>query len=106
MTQMIKVTLSTQTIGNLPPSATCVLGNLICAIPLEGVIDPEAECIRIQKTLDKIAKELTSSEKILENPGYLERAPKEVVEAQIAQCKVWKDATIRYQSYLKQLKQL
>ncbi len=49
-------------------------------IPLEGLIDINAEKQRLLKNIDKISKEKTSLERRLNNPQFVEKAKKEVVE--------------------------
>jgi valyl-tRNA synthetase len=49
-------------------------------LPLAGLIDFEAEKARVEKELQRIAGELVGIHKRLGNAGFVERAPKEVVE--------------------------
>jgi valyl-tRNA synthetase len=48
-------------------------------IPLSGLIDKEAEMIRLAKELDQKSKELLGCEQKLANAGFLEKAPPAVV---------------------------
>ncbi|MDR7126072.1 valine--tRNA ligase [Pseudotabrizicola sp. 4114] len=50
------------------------------AIPLAGVIDIAEEKARLQKTLDKLAKEIGGLNGRLKNPAFAASAPEEVVE--------------------------
>jgi len=50
------------------------------AIPLEGVIDIAAEKGRLEKTLQKLEKDMNGLRGRLKNPKFLESAPEEVVE--------------------------
>ncbi|PJF08763.1 valine--tRNA ligase [Pseudorhodobacter sp. MZDSW-24AT] len=50
------------------------------AIPLEGVIDIAEEKARLQKTLDKLAKEIGGLNGRLNNPAFIASAPEEVVD--------------------------
>ncbi|TGD42721.1 valine--tRNA ligase [Pseudotabrizicola sediminis] len=50
------------------------------AIPLEGVIDIAEEKARLQKTLDKLAKEIGGLNGRLNNPAFVASAPEDVVE--------------------------
>ncbi len=49
-------------------------------LPLEGVIDVAAEKARLEKTLGKLAKELSGLRGRLNNPKFAESAPAEVLE--------------------------
>ncbi len=58
-----------------------VMGNGIeVFVPLGGLIDLEAEAARLQKAMAKTKKEIDFVNKKLQNPKFLDRAPKEVVE--------------------------
>jgi len=66
--------------GTPPESATALAGNMTLLIPLEDLIDPEAERTRLQKEIEKLDKEKAIAEKKLANPNFIERAPAEVVQ--------------------------
>jgi len=55
-------------------------GEDVFAIPLEGIIDLDAEKIRLQKALEASAKEAKSLEGRLGNANFVERAKPEAVE--------------------------
>ncbi|GIU92233.1 MAG: hypothetical protein KatS3mg011_1139 [Acidimicrobiia bacterium] len=57
-----------------------VAGSLQAFIPLEGVIDLEAERRRLEAALAEAEADLQRAEAKLSNPQFLERAPAEVVE--------------------------
>jgi valyl-tRNA synthetase len=63
-----------------PESATALLGEMKLLIPLSGLIDKEAELIRLSKELDRRANELDHCEKKLANVGFIDKAPPAVVE--------------------------
>ncbi len=48
-------------------------------IPLEGLIDLDAERQRQQKKADELRKRIATAEKKLSNPGFLKKAPENVV---------------------------
>jgi len=54
------------------------------ALPLEGLLDFDAERGRIGKELDKVEKELITRSKKLANHSFTQRAPAEVVEKERA----------------------
>mgnify|MGYP006291395183 FL=1 len=62
------------------PTGTAV-GSLGTAyVPLEGVIDIDAERQRLQKQVDELEKHLQSSQKKLQNEQFVTKAPEEVVQ--------------------------
>ena len=48
-------------------------------LPLEGILDPEKESLRLEKELQKILKDLEITQKKLEDPHMLSKAPVEKV---------------------------
>ncbi|MBL8903042.1 MAG: valine--tRNA ligase [Rhizobiales bacterium] len=60
-------------------SAQIVLGEATVALPLEGVIDFATETARLKKELEKIEKESTAIAGRLGNPGFVAKAPEEVL---------------------------
>ena len=63
-----------------PESAMALLGRLKLHIPMEGLIDKNAEKERVERELDRARKELSRSEAKLTNESFIERAPAEIVE--------------------------
>ena len=61
-------------------SAQIVLDEATVALPLEGVIDFAAEKTRLSKELEKIAKDMAGIDGRLNNPGFVAKAPPEVLE--------------------------
>ena len=61
-------------------AAVAVISDIVIYIPLAGIIDIEREKDRLQKRLDKVLKELTGTQKTLDNPNFVNRAPEAVVE--------------------------
>jgi valyl-tRNA synthetase len=51
-------------------------------VPLEGLIDVKKECARLTGELTALEKQLVSLEARLENPGFIERAPSHVIDAE------------------------
>jgi valyl-tRNA synthetase len=62
--------------------AVAVLADAEILLPLEGLIDKEAEAARHRKSLAEIEKQITSIRAKLGNEGFISRAPAEVVEQQ------------------------
>jgi valyl-tRNA synthetase len=71
------------------PAVPSKLGTLF--LPLEGLIDVEAEKVRLTKELEKIAKEVEKVEKKLANKGFVDRAPAEVVKEHHDRMEDWRN---------------
>ena len=67
--------------GSPPPkAATALLGNLEILVPLEGIIDKDAEIGRLERQRDRMGRNLGQSRAKLGNPSFRDRAPAAVVE--------------------------
>ena len=62
-----------------PQSATALSGHLELRIPLAGLIDVDAEKIRLRKEIDKLSVDRAKTESKLSNAKFVERAPADVV---------------------------
>jgi valyl-tRNA synthetase len=60
-------------------------------LPMEGLIDVEAERIRLTKEVEKIRMEVKKCEGKLGNASFVDRAPVEVVEQEKARLVEWKE---------------
>jgi valyl-tRNA synthetase len=49
-------------------------------LPLDGLVDVEAEKARLEKQLNKIDGEIARFEAKLNNPAYVEKVPAQVLE--------------------------
>ncbi|MDX2417893.1 MAG: class I tRNA ligase family protein, partial [Xanthomonadales bacterium] len=67
-----------------PESSTALVGDMKLLIPLAGLIDKESEILRLTKELEKKTSELDRCEKKLLNPGFVNKAPADVVEKERA----------------------
>ena len=63
-----------------PKAATAVLGGLEILVPLEGLIDKDAEIERLERQTARLGKDLDRARAKLGNPSFLDRAPAAVVE--------------------------
>ena len=63
-------------------AAQFVVEEATAILPLADVIDIDAERARLKKEMDKQAGEIAKIDKKLSNPGFLAKAPPEVVEEQ------------------------
>jgi valyl-tRNA synthetase len=67
--------------GPVPKGAiSSVLDEATLILPLTGVVDFEAEKVRLAKEIAKAESEIGKIEKKLGNPGFLAKAPEDVVE--------------------------
>jgi valyl-tRNA synthetase len=63
-----------------PESAVAVVGELRLLIPMEDLIDREAELRRLSREIDALNDQLAKSKAKLDNPNFAARAPAAVVE--------------------------
>ncbi len=60
--------------------AMAVAGNLELLVPMEGLIDADAEILRLKKEILKIEKEIERSESKLANITFVKKAPPQILE--------------------------
>jgi valyl-tRNA synthetase len=65
--------------GAAPAAATALVGKMEILIPLEGLIDKDAEIARLNKEMSKLDKVIKQSSGKLNNENYVAKAPAEVV---------------------------
>lgn len=63
-----------------PGSARQVLDEAELFVPLSGLIDIEAEKARLSRELERTKADLARAERNLNNPAFIKRAPKDVIE--------------------------
>ncbi|QQL45054.1 valine--tRNA ligase [Sulfuriroseicoccus oceanibius] len=80
------------------PSAITPLGAL--TMPLEGLIDLDAERSRLTKEIGKVEGELKKSRGKLSNPSFAERAPEAVVNTERERLKEWESKLAQLQEML------
>ncbi|MBE0439661.1 MAG: valine--tRNA ligase [Gammaproteobacteria bacterium] len=68
--------------GDAPASATALVGKMEILIPLEGLIDKQAELDRLDKEIAKLDKVIKQSAGKLSNENYVAKAPVDVVQKQ------------------------
>jgi len=66
--------------GSVVTTVTTSYGVATVIVGLRGLVAPEKELARIERELRRIDKDLAVIDKKLASPGFLDRAPKEVVE--------------------------
>lgn len=62
-----------------PPAATQLVGAMEILVPLAGLIDKDAELLRLGKEIDRLTKEIGKIETKLSNARFVDNAPEEVV---------------------------
>jgi len=63
-----------------PESAIALVGAMKVLIPMSGLIDKEAELTRLAKEIGRLSADLQRTEKKLENPSFVDKAPPAVVQ--------------------------
>jgi len=76
------------------------------ALPLEGVIDIAEEKARLQKAMDKLAKEIGGLKGRLNNPNFVASAPEEVVDEAKANLEAREGEAAKLQAALKRLAEI
>ena len=66
--------------GEPPPAATGIVGDLKLFVPLEGLVDLDAERARLDKELKRVEGELAKSRGKLASETFVQNAPAAVVE--------------------------
>jgi valyl-tRNA synthetase len=69
-------------------------------LPLEGLIDVEAEKIRLSKEIARIEQEVIKCETKLGNESFVARAPAEVVEQERARIVEWQGKLVQLREML------
>jgi len=72
-------------------------------IPLEGILDPAQEKVRLTKELGKAEGFLAAQEKKLSNEGFVKSAPAEVVEGERTKLRTQKDRVAKLKEALADL---
>ncbi len=83
--------------------ARITAGSIHAYIPLEGVIDSEAECPRLRKAIAEAEGMLKATEGKLANSNFVERAPDEVVAKERAKAAEFTATLERLQGQLAEL---
>ncbi|HSG60174.1 MAG TPA: valine--tRNA ligase [Pseudomonadales bacterium] len=65
--------------GELPMSATQLVGGMEVLVPMADLIDKDAELARLGKEIDKLGKEIQRLDGKLSNASFVDKAPADVV---------------------------
>jgi valyl-tRNA synthetase len=82
------------------------LGPIEVLVALRGLVEPSSERQRIEREIAKIEKEIATVDKKLGAPGFVGRAPKEVVEEAQAQRRSLVEARARLEAALRLVDEL
>jgi valyl-tRNA synthetase len=83
MTEIMRLArLESITIGERVPkgAAQIVLGEAIIALPLQGIVDLQAERLRLEKEMDRLKGDVEQIDARLANRGFVAKAPEHVLE--------------------------
>ncbi|PPT98150.1 valine--tRNA ligase [Xanthomonas arboricola pv. arracaciae] len=72
-----------------PPSATAIVGELTLLVPLEGLVDMDAERTRLDKEIKRVEGEIGKCNGKLGNATFVQNAPAVVVEQERARLTDW-----------------
>jgi valyl-tRNA synthetase len=75
--------------GEPPPAATGLVGELKLFVPLEGLVDLDAERARLDKELGRVSAELAKSQGKLASETFVRNAPAAVVEQERTRLADW-----------------
>jgi valyl-tRNA synthetase len=75
--------------GEPPPAASALVGELKVFVPLEGLVDLDAERARLDKELRRVEGELAKSQGKLANATFVDNAPAAVVDQERQRLADW-----------------
>ena len=89
--------------GELPPSATALLGEMKILVPMVGLIDMDAERARLAKEIARIEGEIGKCQAKLGKPDFVDNAPPAVVEKERQRLRDFETTLAGLQGQLKRL---
>ncbi len=89
-----------------PESAITLVGEMKVLIPLAGLIDKEAELIRLNKEIQKIHKDLPRIIGKLKNPNFRDKAPANVIDKEKKKLLSLEGSLKNLEQQLKKIKEL
>jgi valyl-tRNA synthetase len=84
-------------------AAQAVAAGCALEVPLEGLIDRDAEKSRLTREIERVRKEIESLGRKLSNASFVERAPAEVVDENRRRLKDYQDQSDKLSSALERL---
>ena len=78
-----------------------IFNNCKVFLPLESLVDSKEEKARIEKEIEKVKFEIARSEKMLGNPGFVAKAPKNLIDAENEKLKKNSELLLKLEKELK-----
>ena len=86
-----KIILEKEKTATLENSFTIMANDIELYIPLEGLIDLEEEKARQEQEIKRLESEVARCEKMLSNPGFINKAPKAKIDEEKEKLKHYKE---------------
>ena len=94
------ITYQIDTAGVGEDALSAVITGAQIYVPLEDLVDLEAEAERLGKEKDKLTAEVARGEKMLSNPGFVNKAPAEKIEQEKAKLADYKEKLAKVEERL------
>ncbi|HZT08450.1 MAG TPA: valine--tRNA ligase [Chloroflexota bacterium] len=92
-------------VATLPEhAASIVAGGATIYVPLAGIVDVDRERARLERERDDVQREIERAETLLGRPGFVDRAPAEVVTREREKSATLRDRLAKLESLLEQLR--
>ena len=89
----------------IPEDAISVITDgLELYIPLEGLIDKQEELKRLETEKTKLEAEVARAEKMLSNPGFVNKAPESKVNEEKTKLKKYKEMLLKVKANIEKIK--
>ncbi len=85
-------------------SSTAIVGGVEVILPLEGMVDLDKEIERLEKELEEVIFEIKRASGKLANEGFINKAPKNLVEREQAKLKEFQEKKEKLEQRLVELK--
>jgi len=89
-----------------PPSAIAVVGGMRAFVPMAGLIDPQAEALRLEKRIGKTREEIKRARSKLSNENFVRNAPPDVVAQEHQRVAEFEGTLASLEEQLTRVKQL
>ncbi len=89
-----------------PVAATALVGELEILVPMAGLIDKDAELLRLSREIDKLEKDLSRIKGKLSNASFVDKAPAAVVAKEQEKMQAQQQALETLQEQERQLRQM